>query len=435
MEFPCCAATATAVFSHSLCSSQAKSARSPSATFNNDSNPDVVKLASEAGIVYLLLGNGLGSLGTARSFPVGLDGGIAVADLNGDSNLDVVVSGHFERLRSAVTFLYGDGRGNLTPGEFIPTQDGYRPNRLLVGNLQGDSGPEVALAHQQSYNYDFRTVLALFPNAPGRQLPVFGPEMVVYTHIEANEESWPRVTDAALGDFNSDGITDLAVYRSAHLQTELFFGNGRGGFTPRGLVSSGADSTGMITADCNCDGIADVIQPNHGSDNLAVLASDGNGGLMQQPYFYGVEIRPEGAAAADFNQDGLLDVAVANGRTGSVSILINQTGCLRGTVKLTPSTIVLNKVIPKQDEVKAHIRLPDGFRPSHVVSGSIRLNGLSPVAVRVHSTHIEATFDITSVIALIPDAGKRTYANFRLTAQLSNGQHFVGTDRIRIAAK
>lgn len=73
----------------------------------------------------------------------------------------------------------------------------------------------------------------------------------------------------------------------------MFLDNGDGEFVEGTPTISGIRSSGMAAADLNCDGWPDLIQPNQNSDNLAILASDGRGGLEPGP-FYGVEIRPRG---------------------------------------------------------------------------------------------------------------------------------------------
>ena len=407
--------------------------------FNRDKKPDIVRLDVVAQEVHLLLGDGSGLLSPAGVFPVGLDGQIGVADFNKDKKLDIVVSGHVEGLRSAIAVLYGDGEGDFPDQDFLPTIDGYRPNRLMVANLIGNKDPDVALLHQQSYVFDFRTVLALFPNSKKKN-PVFDPEVLLYPYIAPDEASWPNTTDGIAADFNGDKSADLAVYRSADQSTAVFLGNGDGDFVEGTPTFSGIDSSGMTAADLNCDGWPDLIQPNRNSDNVAILASNGRGGLEPGP-FYGVEIRPRGAAAADFNEDGLLDVAVANGHTGSVSILLNRSSCLVAKLKFSPSKIDLDEKknksnkSNKSNKIEAELSLPKGTDKDGVDLDSIRLNGLSPVEVKKKGKSLEIIFDTDAFISLLPSVDKRTYFNVRLTARLFTGEQLVGVDRVRIEDK
>ncbi len=63
------------------------------ADLNGDGRLDVVAGKFTSGSVSLLLGNGIGGFGPARSFPVGsVAYGVAIADLNGDRQLDLAVA-------------------------------------------------------------------------------------------------------------------------------------------------------------------------------------------------------------------------------------------------------------------------------------------------------------------------------------------------------
>ena len=82
----------------------------------------------------------------------------------------------------------------------------------------------------------------------------------------------------------------------------------------------------MTASDLEKDGNVDLLVTNGTSKNLAVLRNLGNREL-QSPENYGVAqlsgALAWGAAASDFNNDGAIDVAVANGNDDTVSILSN----------------------------------------------------------------------------------------------------------------
>ena len=144
---------------------------------------------------------------------------------------------------------------------------------------------------------------------------------------------------------------------------------------------------------------------------------------------------PGGGAAADFNEDGLLDLAVANGQTGSVSLLLNRSDCMVAKLKLSPSKIDLDEKKKKPKEIKAKLSLPRGTDKDSVDVDSIRLNGLSPVEVKEKGKSLEAIFDTDAFISLLPSVDQRTHFNVRLTARLFTGEQLVGVDRIRIEDK
>ena len=79
----------------------------------------------------------------------------------------------------------------------------------------------------------------------------------------------------------------------------------------------------LITADFNRDGIMDLAGTTSEANSALVLLGTGNGGFGP-PSFFPVGTFPASLAAADFNRDGILDLAVVNNNSGTVSILLGN---------------------------------------------------------------------------------------------------------------
>jgi hypothetical protein len=75
-----------------------------------------------------------------------------------------------------------------------------------------------------------------------------------------------------------------------------------------------ADEVSSITvADFNGDGIADLAMANFGSGNINILLGQGDGTFTQAPNSpITVGSYPQAVLAADFNADGVFDLAVVN---------------------------------------------------------------------------------------------------------------------------
>ena len=128
----------------------------------------------------------------------------------------------------------------------------------------------------------------------------------------------------AVGDFNGDGIPDLAVTNSGDTLSVLL-GKGDGTFGALAEFGTRGDPVSVAVGDFNGDGIPDLAVANHTDNTVSVLLGNGNGTFQTQlTYFTGAS--PNSLAVGDFNGDGILDLAVANFGDGTVSILLGGGG-------------------------------------------------------------------------------------------------------------
>jgi len=142
-------------------------------------------------------------------------------------------------------------------------------------------------------------------------------------------------TGMAIGHFYSaDTFPDIVVSSSNAITVFLDQGNGTfnniGDFTDPNY-SFGAP---IVAADFNGDGISDLAV-NSATDSALLLTGDGTGGFIN-PETFSVGNGPAALAVADFNGDGKSDIAIANENGGMVTLLLN--GSATGTVpKATPT--------------------------------------------------------------------------------------------------
>jgi hypothetical protein len=131
----------------------------------------------------------------------------------------------------------------------------------------------------------------------------------------------------AVGDFNEDGDTDLAVADQGDNSTTnkafVLLGDGMGGFGDPISLTVGSGSFSVTTADFNKDNNLDLAVANSGSNDVSILLGDGAGGFGAAMNFP-VPSTPRSVTAADLNGDGNLDLVTANSETvlsNNVSIL------------------------------------------------------------------------------------------------------------------
>lgn len=163
------------------------------------------------------------------------------------------------------------------------------------------------------------------------------------------------------GDFDGDGIADLAVahprekFASRHELTVLL-GQGGGAFGEPIVTETGSRRTtqDLASADADGDGVDDLVAvSNVGGTRpgaVSVLLSRGDG-TFDDPVLYEGGAGGRVLAVADFDADGAVDVAIANIGGDDVSILLG-----RGDGSFAPS-----KEYPTGDPVGVTGHVPRGI--------------------------------------------------------------------------
>jgi hypothetical protein len=102
---------------------------------NGDGMPDVVTSNRDSNNISVLL-NGGGTLASGMTFATGAEPRfLALGDLNGDGNLDLAVAAHDDRL---VNVFMGTGTGGFGPATSLFVGSNLRPDGLAMGDLDGD---------------------------------------------------------------------------------------------------------------------------------------------------------------------------------------------------------------------------------------------------------------------------------------------------------
>ncbi len=119
------------------------------------------------------------------------------------------------------------------------------------------------------------------------------------------------------GDFNGDGILDLAVsaYNSSvpSGDVQIMLGNGKGQFKALPPMTSINGPVSLVAADFNGDGKLDLAVAEPYSNTVAVLLGKGNGSF-ETPLTFTVSSSVS-IAAGDINGDGHVDLAVTSGQS------------------------------------------------------------------------------------------------------------------------
>jgi len=141
----------------------------------------------------------------------------------------------------------------------------------------------------------------------------------------------PNAHFTVVGDFNEDGIPDLAVTNgdlssgSFNASLAVLIGTGNRTYAPPVLYPVGRGARGVVARDFNEDGITDLAVANLFSNTVSVLIGQGSGGIGNGAFSpavsYPTGSGPYEIVSADFNGDGILDLATALNATSAVCVL------------------------------------------------------------------------------------------------------------------
>jgi len=258
------------------------------ADFNGDGNLDIAAGIMGSKSVMIYLGNGQGGFKPRGEYAAGgSTDSVVVGDFNGDGKLDIATRG------GAV--LLGNGDGSFQPPiSFVCGLDTTDNGGIAVGDFTGDGNLDIVGTDNATGQ-----VCVLLGNGDGTfQAPVY---------YAAGAGAW----GIAVGDFNGDGSLDLAVNLSGADEVAILLGNGNGTFQPEVIYPiGGEDPWELYTADLNGDGALDLVLPI--SDGASVLLGNGDGTF--RPYvIYPVPGVFGRGAVADVNGDGKPDLVMTSG--------------------------------------------------------------------------------------------------------------------------
>lgn len=316
------------------------------ADFNRDTKLDLAVGSAGSSEVSVLLGTGTGTFGVPVNAAIGQRVySVAAADLDKDGKFDLIAG-----TDSAIAMKLGNGDGTFGATNWPWGVMVRGAIALYPLDVTGDGKIDViAVSYNTSDVQTGITVLVNTTTTIGN--PTFTPPPRRY-----GVGYQPR--GIAFADFNFDGKQDVVVTAKGSNYASVLLGDGKGHFDPGLATAIGqAQCQFLAAADFNKDNKPDIAITCLGG-KVQVFLGKGTG-VFNAPISLTAGAGPQDMAAADFNGDGYIDLAVANKNSNNFSVFLNN----------------------KAGGFNAPANYPTGSGPVGLVAGNLTLAGRVDLAV------------------------------------------------------
>ncbi|MBN2291019.1 MAG: VCBS repeat-containing protein [Pirellulales bacterium] len=269
---------------------------------NNDGYIDVLSVNKQTDNLSVLLNDKTGAFDAPLAPLLAVDDSprsAALGDLDGDGNLDVVVSCGTATGPGSVSILKGNGNGVFDPRV---SMSGFGPLPIYVtlADLDNDGNLDLVTVNQKPDT--------ISPNT-GSLSVAFGNGDTTFTApIKLYVGSTPR--SVAVGDLDNDGVLDLVATSQTSQNVAVLINNGNRTFQAADFVAVKASPYFAKIGDVDNDGAADIVTSNYTGYSISMLPGN-NDGTFDDAIVSETRYRPYDLVLQDLNGSGDLDVAMA----------------------------------------------------------------------------------------------------------------------------
>jgi len=344
--------------------------------FNGDGELDLAAIDSASKQLDIFLGNGDGTFQTPKTFATLHPVSIASGDFNHDGKLDLAVGNQTDLNQPGVSILLGNGDGTFQSP--VAYSLGEWASVLTVGDFNADGNLDIAFLDERSFSIN-----VLVGNGDGTFQ--VGSQMVL------NSGSGFAL---ATVDLNGDGKLDLIVENGPTINQQsptlsVLLGNGDGTFQPAAVYEGG--SFDITITDINADGKLDVVtldEDHLGNASFSLRLGNGDG-IFQAPAIFPAPFSPFALAAADFNDDGLVDLSFSG---GSYSVFLQGSFAV---ASVTPANLAFPRLPVGTSSAPMAIALSNIGTGTMVLSGN-RFMGPNAADFAMHSTTCGSTLAVNA---------------------------------------
>jgi hypothetical protein len=295
--------------------------------FDGDGKQDlaVPDLNQTVGTVSIRLATGAGGFANAPDLTFGASASarfVAVGDFNGDGKPDLAVAkqsfdsmGNMGSVHTVAIFL-GNGTGAFDPAQEVAV--GVNPVFVAVRDFNGDGKPDLAIANQD----DGGAVNIRLGTGDGHFIPA--PDILI----------GQLPISVAVADFNGDGRQDLAITSYSNTPgsagaVSIRLGTGNGSFTVEPDIAVGISPGSVAVGDFNGDGLPDLAVANGGNKFVTVLLN-----TVPNPHPQSQPAPPRQIVAVAFRKKGVSRVRVKDAATGAVRAVLTPFPGFGGRLRL-----------------------------------------------------------------------------------------------------
>ncbi|QNH61208.1 FG-GAP-like repeat-containing protein [Hymenobacter sediminicola] len=341
--------------------------------FDADGDLDLLatfQTPSQGKVTTTWVNNGSGTFTRRQTLTTGSSEGPAVGDVDGDGDLDFVVSASVGSTTEIFTGI-NDGNGNFTLRALATGYASSEASYLALGDLDNDGDLDLVAGQNAISSLRIRL---------NDGLGNFGSptEIMTGAYTEALQ----------IADIDGDQDLDIIVslfnsYSGNSNAVRIYLNNGQAVFSAGQVIPMGNNySPSLVTGDVDADGDLDLAICGVGSNSLGIYRNDGAGTFASLSTLQGGWVA-YGLTLGDVDGDSDLDLVnvTANGQT--LDVFLNQAPAPT-TLSFTPSTgpVGTSVIVTGTNFINVSQVEFNGLRATYVVDSPTQLTAVVPTGAR-----------------------------------------------------